>query len=98
MEGTTGIVSGFTSKVMGGVGTGLTAILISAAGFISTKGNEVVTQPDSALLMIRMCYSLLPMFCMILIALCGLHFRKLTRKMPEIQAELEARKTEVKEA
>ncbi len=94
MEGTTGIVSGFTSKVMGGIGTGLTAILISAAGFISTKGNEVVTQPDSALMMIRICYSLLPMLCMLLIAACGFHFRKLTKRMPQIQEELAARKAE----
>ncbi len=92
MEGTTGVVSGFASKVMGGVGTGLTGILLAVGGYVASTGDTVVQQPESALLMIRICYSLLPMACMILLTLCAMHFNKLAKKMPEIEAELEARK------
>lgn len=92
MEGTTGIVSGFASKALGGVGTGLTGILLGASGFISTTGSETAVQPESAILMIRSLYSLIPMVCMILIIICAVHFNRLEKKMPEIETEVKARK------
>ncbi len=98
MEGTTGVVSGFASKVLGGVGTGLTGILLSMAGYVSSNGSTVVEQPESALFMIRVCYSLLPMALMLVIAFFSIKFSKLSKKMPEIEAELAARKEAAAEA
>lgn len=97
MEGTTGIVSGFTSKLFGGIGTGLTGILLGAAGYISTTDTTSVTQPESALFMIRSLYSLIPAAFMVVIIICALIFRKLEKRMPEIEAEVK-RRTEEQEA
>ena len=92
MEGTSGVVMNFLTKALNGVGTALTGILISHAGFISTTSNEVVAQPASALFMIRCLCSLIPAACLIVIILCALHFRKLEKQMPVIEAEIKARK------
>lgn len=92
MEGTTNIVSGFTSKLMGGIGTGLTGILLGMAGFISTSGSEKAVQPDSVVFMIRSLYSLVPFVGMIIIMLCAFHFGKLEKRMPEIEAAVKAKK------
>lgn len=97
MEGTTGIVSGFASKVLGGVGTGMTGILLGISGFVSTTGSQTVTQPDSAIFMIRSLYSIVPMIGMILIILCAIHFGRLEKKMPEIEAAVKAKREQAAE-
>ncbi|MBR3366630.1 MAG: MFS transporter [Lachnospiraceae bacterium] len=91
MEGTSGVVMNFLSKALNGVGTGLTGILLGFAGYISTTGNEVVQQPESALFMIRCLYSIIPGICIVGIIFCALHFSKLEKKMPEIDAAIKAR-------
>ena len=95
MEGTSGVVMNFLSKALNGVGTGLTGILLGFAGYVSSTGGEVVTQPDSAIMMIRLLYSLIPGLCVAGIILCSLHFMKLEKQMPQINAELKARKEAV---
>lgn len=95
MEGTTGVVSGFTQKVLNGIGTGLTGVFMSVAGFVSSSSNMVVEQPSNAILMIRLLYSLIPGVCMIGIVLCALHFNKLEKRMPEIEAIVKERKQQI---
>ncbi len=92
MEGTSSVVMNFLSKALNGVGTGLTGILLGFAGFISSTGGAAVEQPGSALMMIRLLYSLIPAVAVIGIALCAVHFSKLEKRMPEITAEIEARR------
>ena len=57
LEGSLSAVTGFAKKVGAGLGSGLLGILIGFAGY---DGNLAV-QPDSALTMIRLLYSLIPM-------------------------------------
>jgi len=94
MEGTSGVVMNFSIKVLNGISAGLTGVLLGAAGYISTTGSEVVTQPGSAMMMIRLLYSLIPGVCVAAIILCALHFMKLEKKMPEIEAALAEKKAQ----
>ncbi|MCR5101169.1 MAG: MFS transporter [Butyrivibrio sp.] len=95
MDGTSAVVMNFLMKALNGIGTGLTGILLGAAGYVTTTSNEVVTQPDSALNMITWLYSLIPALCLVGIILCAVHFNKLEAKMPEIEAEIARRKENV---
>ncbi len=92
MDGTSAVVMNFLMKALNGVGTGLTGILLGAAGYVATTQNEVITQPDSALNMITWLYSLIPAICLVGIILCALHFNKLEKEMPMIEAEIARRK------
>ena len=98
MDGTSAVVMNFLMKALNGIGTGLTGILLGAAGYIATTSNEVVQQPESALFMIRCLYTLIPALCLVGIVLCALHFNKLEKHMPAIEAELHARKEAAVEA
>lgn len=88
MEGTIGSVRGFASKIGAGIGSGLTGILLGMSGYISS---ETATQPDSAILMIRMMFSIVPMVLYLLVALT-MKFYDLDKKLPEIKAELQERR------
>ncbi|MCM1193880.1 MAG: MFS transporter [Lachnospiraceae bacterium] len=92
MDGSSAIVMNFLMKSLAGVGTGLTGVLLSMAGYISTTGSEMVVQPDSAIFMIRLLYSLIPGLCVAGIILCSLHYIKLEKQIPQIEAEIKARK------
>lgn len=92
MEGSSGVVSGFTSKVGGGIGAGLCGILLGAAGYVTSTSGSVAVQPDSALLMIRCLYSVFPGLCALLITILSIMLGKLGRKIPEMEAEIEKRK------
>ncbi len=98
MDGTSSVVMNFLMKALNGIGTGLTGILLGAAGYIATTSNEVVQQPESALFMIRFLYTLIPALCLVGIVLCALHFNELEKQMPAIEAELHARKEAAIEA
>lgn len=91
MEGSSGVVSGFTSKVGGGIGAGLCGILLGASGFISSTTGSVA-QPGSAILMIRSLYSILPGICTVLIVVLSLMLSKLGKEIPKMEAEIKARK------
>lgn len=56
LEGSLGAVNGFATKVGAGLGSGILRILIGLAGY---DGNLAV-QPDSAITMVRLLYSLIP--------------------------------------
>ena len=92
MEGTTGVISGFTSKSFGGIGTGLAGILLGAAGFVEGAAGDISAQPDSALLMIRCLYSIIPLICMVLLFVFAMMFGGLEKKMPEIEAKVKEMK------
>src|SRR3712207_960997 len=42
------------------VGPGLLGLLLAAAGYVSSTGNEVVAQADAAVLAVRLGFSLVP--------------------------------------
>ena len=54
----------------------------------------MVAQPDSAITMIRLLYSLIPLVLMALLAATAFVLSKLNKHMPQIEAELAARAEE----
>lgn len=82
MEGSVNIISGFFTKVFAGLGTALLGILLGAAGYVSQDG---VAQPDSAIMMIRLLYSVIPAFCFILIAFLAFKLSVLDKQLPDIE-------------
>ena len=95
MDGTSAVVMNFLMKALNGIGTGLTGILLGAAGYVATTSSEVITQPQSALNMITWLYSLIPAICLVGVIFCAMHFSKLEKQMPEIEAEIARRKESV---
>ena len=87
LEGSLGAVNGFAAKVGAGLGSGILGILIGMAGY---DGNLAV-QPDSALTMIRLLYSLIPAAMYILVYL-SYRLYKLDKQIPMIREENEARR------
>ena len=95
MDGTSAVVMNLLMKALNGIGTGLTGILLGAAGYVATTSSEVITQPQSALNMITWLYSLIPAICLVGVIFCAMHFSKLEKQMPEIEAEIARRKESV---
>lgn len=88
MEGTLGSITGFATKLGSALGTFVLGVLLSAAGYISSEA--VVTQPDSAIAMIRALNSLIPAALWVLVLL-SLSLYKLDKLAPQIRAQIDAR-------
>lgn len=84
-ESTMSAFSSFGSKVGNGVGVALLGFILDAGGFISSEAADVV-QPDSALLTIRMLYSVIPAVMFFLLFLV-MFFYKLDKVLPELRAK-----------
>lgn len=85
MEGTIGSVRGFAAKIGAGLGSGVTGVLLGVAGYISS---DTAVQPDSAVWMIRMLFSIIPLFLYLVVVLI-MHFYDLDKKTAEIQQDLQ---------
>ena len=84
MDSSAGILANFATKFGGALGAYITGIILAAGGYISEAG--VTTQPDSALLMIRIDYAIVPMVLVIIIGVCAFAFSKLEAKVNEFNA------------
>ena len=84
------IFNGFGTQLGQGFGGWLLGFALTAAGYVAAEGDAIVAQPDSAITMIRLLYSLIPMALMILLAVCAFSLNKLTKQMPEIEASIAA--------
>lgn len=80
LEGSLGAVNGFAQKVGAGIGSGILGIVIGLAGYDGT----LTVQPDSALTMIRLLYSLIPMVLYLGVYI-AYRFYKLDRNIDEIR-------------
>lgn len=93
MDSSASSVMNFMNKTFNAIGAGLLGLLLQMSGFISsTDAAATVTQPDSAIFMMRCLYSLVPVVFMIISILAARHFNKLSRQMPEIEAALKERR------
>lgn len=93
MDASTTIVSNnFASQIGQGIGGALLGFLLQASGFISSTGEEIVQQPDSAIFMIRCLYSIVPLILMAMLVVFAILLSKLNKQMPEIEATLAERK------
>ena len=89
---TSAIFGGIGTQLGQGVGGFLMGLILSASGYVSAAGDAVVAQPDSAIMAIRCSYSFVPAILMVAMIVCALLMSKLVKKMPEIEAELAAKK------
>lgn len=76
MEATTSAIGSMTTKIFNALGVGATGILLSIGQYQSADN---VIQPESAILTIRIIFSLIPLACMILISLLSINFSKLDK-------------------
>lgn len=82
------IFNGFGTQLGQGFGGWVLGIALTAAGYISSEGDTVVAQPDSAILMIRLLYSIIPLVLMAMLAAVAFMISRLSRRIPEYEAEL----------
>jgi len=92
MDGSSGILSGFATKFGAAIGSFITGILLSLSGYIATTGNEVVTQPGSAVFMIRIIFAIVPALMLVVIFLCAKKFGVMEVQVSEWEAEKKAKK------
>lgn len=90
MEGTMGCVTGFATKVGSSIGAGVLGILLSASGYVG----DVELIPDSAVMMIRCLFSVIPAVLWLVVA-GSLLLYKLDKLMPQIKSEIKAARNEV---
>ena len=96
MEATIGAVfNGFGQQLGQGVGAAVTGFMLTAAGYIAAEGDAIVAQPGSAMIMIRSLHSFVPAVLMLLTGVCAFGFAKLSKQIPQIEAENAARKEKV---
>ena len=82
------IFNGFGTQLGQGFGGWLLGFALTVAGYVESTGDAVVTQPDSAITMIRMLYSLIPLAVMALLAVIAFLLSRLSKKMPEIEEKI----------
>lgn len=85
MEGTMSSLVGLASKVGAAVGTGLLGVLLQASGFVADEAKI----PASAITMIRMLFTLIPMALYFITALTLNGYNKLDKELPTIMADNE---------
>lgn len=90
MEGTLGCVTGFATKVGSAAGAGVLGVLLSASGYIG----DLELIPDSAIMMIRCLFSVIPAVLWLIVA-GSLLLYKLDKLMPQIKADNEARRAAI---
>ena len=84
------LFNGFGTQLGQGFGGWLLGFALTAAGYVASEGEAVVAQPDSALTMIRLLYSLIPLALMAMLAVTAFLLAKLNKRMPEIEAKIAA--------
>ena len=84
------LFNGFGTQLGQGFGGWLLGFALTAAGYVASEGDAIVAQPESAITMIRMLYSLIPMVLMVLLAVSAFLLSKLSKRMPEIEAKIAA--------
>ena len=90
MEGTLGSINGFANKIGSAIGTFICGVLMAASGYVGSAG-DVTVLPDSALMMIRLLYSLIPAAFFALVLVC-LKFYTLDKKIDGMRKENEERR------
>lgn len=82
------LFNGFGTQLGQGFGGWLLGFALTAAGYVAAEGDAIVAQPESAITMIRMLYSLIPLALMVMLAVVAFMLSKLSKKMPEIEAKI----------
>ncbi len=89
LEGTTNqLAHGVSVQIGQGLGGFLLGICLDVSGFVSGEGGAAIAQPESAITMIRILYSLIPVAILIVLIVCVFFLQKLDKEMPEIEKVL----------
>ena len=92
MEGTLGCVTGFATKIGSSIGAGVLGVLLSASGYVG----DMSLIPDSAVMMIRSLFSIVPAVLWVVVA-ASLLLYKLDKLMPQIKSDNEERRKAIAE-
>ena len=92
MEGTMSCVTGFAQKIGSAFGVFVLGILLTASGY--DTASEMTAVPDTALVMIRMLNSLIPMALYVVIAFM-MRFYKLDKNIKQIKKENEEKRAQL---
>ena len=82
------LFNGCGTQLGQGFGGWLLGFALTCAGYVAAEGDAIVAQPESAITMIRMLYSLIPLALMAMLAVVAFMLSKLNKKMPEIEAKI----------
>lgn len=96
MDGSSGILANFSTKLGGALGSFITGILLMLAGYVSKPG--VTEQPASALLMVRIVFALVPAALLVVIFFASKSFGKMEVKATAWDNERKAAKKAEAEA
>ena len=89
LEGTTNqLAHGVSGQIGQGLGGFLLGVCLDASGFISGEAGAAIAQPESAITMIRMLYSFIPVVILGILLVCVFFLKKLDKEMPEIEKTL----------
>ena len=92
LEGTTNqLAHGVSSQIGQGVGGFLLGVFLDLGGYIAVEDGTAVTQPESAIAMIRALYSIIPIIMVVILIVCVFFLGKLDKEMPQIEAAIQAR-------
>lgn len=92
MEGTLSVIPGLAQKLASAFGAFLLGVFLAIGGYVSgTADGVLVEQPDSAILMLRMLMSFIPMAFYLVAALIT-RFYNIDKMMPQIRQENEERR------
>lgn len=94
LEGTTNqLAHGISGQLGQGLGGFLLGVFLDMGGFIATTEGSAVTQPASAITMVRMLYSVIPIVLTVLLLVCVFLLGRLDKEMPDIEKAIAARHT-----
>lgn len=91
------LFNGFGTQLGQGFGGWLLGFALTAAGYVASEGDVIVAQPQSAITMIRLLYSLIPLVLMALLAVTAFLLSKLSKKIPEMEAKIAADAQKIEE-
>ena len=84
------LFNGFGTQLGQGFGGWLLGFALTLADYVPSSEEVMVAQPESAITMIRLLYSLIPMALMVLLAATAFLLSRLNKRMPEIEAKIAA--------
>lgn len=92
MDSSSNILASFGMKFGAALGSWLTGIILTIGGYQSGTEGLAVTQPASAIMAIRIDFSIIPLLLLIFIAILSMHFSKLEVKIAENEEKEKAEK------
>lgn len=86
LEGTTNqLAHGISGQLGQGLGGFMLGVFLDLGGFITATDGAAVMQPESAITMVRMLYSIIPIIMIVILLVCVFFLNKLDKEMPAIE-------------